>query len=105
MRMETPPASGHEEIEELRRQLDEADYALLRTIQKRLEICTRIAERKREGGIAVMQPDRIELVQRRAEVFGSENGISKPFLRQLYDTIIAEACRVQRTVIDGGDGD
>ncbi|MCF3961009.1 chorismate mutase family protein [Streptomyces fuscigenes] len=92
------PAAG---IEELRARLDRVDAQFLDRLRERIEICVQIAHHKRENDIPMMQPHRIGVVQERAARFGSENGIDQKFLRELYDLVIAETCRVEDLVIGG----
>jgi chorismate mutase-like protein len=88
-----------EDLERLRAQLDELDRVLLDTVRDRIRCCMRIAEVKRRHGVAMMQPHRIALVQRRAAAYAREHGIDAKFLGRLYDLIIDETCRVEDLVI------
>jgi chorismate mutase len=47
----------------------------------------------------MMQPHRIGIVQRRAEAYAIEHGISPEFLQALYDRIIEETCRIEDDII------
>lgn len=87
----------------LRHKLDEIDEGLLDTIGRRIACCTEIALVKRETNVPMMQPHRVGHVQRRAAAYGERNGIDTRFLRQLYDVIISETCRVEDLVIGGAD--
>jgi chorismate mutase len=93
------PADGR--LEELRSELDRIDEALLTAVKTRLQYCTAIARHKSMFDIPVMQADRVDIVQRRAAEFASNNGMDLRFVRLLYDLIIAEACRVENRVIAG----
>lgn len=91
-------------LERLRAELDAIDGRLLEDIRARIDVCVRIAEVKRRQSIPMMQPQRVGLVQARAEHFAHANGLSPEFLRRLYDVMIAETCRVEDAVI-GSDSD
>lgn len=91
-------------LERLRAELDAIDGRLLEDIRARIDVCVRIAEVKRRRNIPMMQPQRVGLVQARAERFARANGLSPDFLRKLYDVMIAETCRVEDDVI-GSTGD
>jgi chorismate mutase-like protein len=93
----TPTPTDH--LEALRARLDAVDVTLLNTLRDRIALCVEIAVHKREHGVPMMQPHRIGVVQRRAADFGLEHGIDLDFLRNLYDLIIAETCRVEDEVI------
>jgi 4-amino-4-deoxychorismate mutase len=92
-------ATVAEELEAMRAELDRIDERLLDTLRARLECCERIARHKREHGISMMQPHRIGIVQERAARYAEAHAMSAPFLRRLYDLVIAEACRLEDLVI------
>ncbi|MBB5803625.1 chorismate mutase [Saccharothrix ecbatanensis] len=87
------------QLEDLRAELDRIDFRFLDILRERIELCVRIAEHKREHGVPMMQPHRIGVVQRRAAEYGREHGVDVDFLRNLYDLVIAETCRVEDLVI------
>ncbi|MDH6281130.1 chorismate mutase family protein [Prescottella agglutinans] len=91
-------------LERLRAELDAIDGRLLEDIRARIDVCIRIGEVKRRQRIPMMQPQRVGLVQARAEQFAHENGLSPEFLSRLYDVMIAETCRIEDDVI-GSNGD
>ncbi|MBL3671467.1 chorismate mutase family protein [Streptomyces sp. M2CJ-2] len=88
-------------IEDLRAELDAIDRQFLEALRARIEKCVEIGHFKREHGVPMMQPQRIGVVQERAARYGAEHSISQEFLRDLYDLIIAETCRVEDVVIAG----
>lgn len=90
-------------LKALRSRLDHIDVRLLNTLRERIECCVEIAHFKREHGVPMMQPIRIGIVQQRAARYADDHGIDSNFLRQLYDLIIEETCRVEDLVIDGVD--
>lgn len=92
-------------LEALRAELDTIDKHLLDTLRARIECCIYIAQYKREHGIAMMQPHRINIVQERAARYAAEHGISTEFLRRLYDLIIAETCKVEDRIISAAPGE
>lgn len=87
-------------LQDLRNELSNLDGQLLDVVRRRIECCVRIAEMKRLHGIAMMQPGRIDVVHRRAESYGRNHGVSTDFLRDLYNLIITETCRVEDQIID-----
>jgi 4-amino-4-deoxychorismate mutase len=90
---------GDLNLETLRAELDRIDVELLDKLRERIDCCVEIARFKRAQGVPMMQPGRIDIVQRRAAVYGEEYGIDQAFLRRLYELIIDEACRVENRVI------
>ncbi|WP_410514539.1 chorismate mutase family protein [Paenibacillus sp. BR2-3] len=91
--------SSEKGLEDLRAELDKIDEQLLDTVKSRIECCVRIALYKREHDIPMMQPHRINFVQERAARYAAANDISADFLRQFYELIISETCRVEDLVI------
>lgn len=98
--MRTQTTDPDDILSERRGELDELDKQLLNILRRRIDCCVRIAECKREHGVAMMQPGRVGAVHQRAEAFGREHGISTDFLRALYEVIITETCRVEDLIID-----
>ncbi|WP_033438627.1 chorismate mutase family protein [Saccharothrix sp. NRRL B-16314] len=94
-----PDSDADQRLEELRAELDRIDFRFLDVLRERIELCVRIAEHKREHGVPMMQPHRIGVVQQRAAEYGREHGVDGDFLRNLYDLVIAETCRVEDLVI------
>ncbi len=88
-------AGSMTDLEALRARLDAIDALLLEQLRDRIRCCLAIADYKSRHGVPMMQPQRIEVVQRRAARYGADNGIDGDFLRRLYDLIIAETCRVE----------
>jgi chorismate mutase-like protein len=95
------PDASAENLGSLRAHLDALDQVLLDTVRDRIRCCVRIAEVKRRHSVPMMQPQRIAIVQRRAEAYASEHGIHADFLQRLYDLIIDETCRIEDLVITG----
>ncbi len=89
------------DLEALRAELDYVDERLLAILRARIECCVRIAQHKRQYGIPMMQPHRIDAVQDRAARYAVEHNIDPAFLRQIYDLVIGETCRVENLVIGG----
>ncbi|MGN5240304.1 MULTISPECIES: chorismate mutase [unclassified Rhodococcus (in: high G+C Gram-positive bacteria)] len=89
-------------LEALRIELDRVDRALLDDVRDRLALCTRVAELKQRHDIAVLQPGRMQLVQRRARDYAERHGLSAEFVRELYDLLIGEACRVEDLIVADG---
>lgn len=87
------------ELEHLRAQLDGVDDELLDNVRARIEICTRIAVLKRRHDIPVMQPRRVGAVHEHARSYALDHDLSPQFLRELYDLLIAETCRVEDRIV------
>lgn len=87
-------------LENFRKELDAIDATLVDTLGRRLELCRRIAAYKREHGIPMMQPHRVELVKKRCAALGEQHGLDARFVIELYTLIIGEACRIEDDIID-----
>jgi chorismate mutase len=102
-REEQPTARRGQDSEQvlqaLRDELDGLDGILLETLRQRLDCCCRIGLHKRDHTIPMMQPHRIGVVQARAAAFAAAHGMSPSFLRELYELIIAETCRLEDEII------
>lgn len=91
----------HAEIlADMRRELDAMDDELVAVLTRRLHHCDRIAEIKREHGIPMMQPHRVELVKQRCSERAHKAGIDPQFVIDLYTRIIEETCRRETQIID-----
>ena len=89
-------------LEALRAELDRIDAEFLAALGARVDVCRSIAHYKREHGVPMMQPHRIGVVQQRAARFADANGLDLTFMRELYDLIIGETCRIENLIIGSG---
>ena len=87
-------------LEMLRAELDRIDVEFLASLGARVAVCRSIAHYKRDHGVPMMQPHRIGVVQQRAAQFADATGLDRTFMKQLYDLIIAETCRIEDLIID-----
>ena len=92
-------------LETLRADLDRIDAEFLGALGARVAVCRSIARYKREHGVPMMQPHRIGVVQQRAARFAEANGLDLTFMKQLYDLIIGETCRIEDLIIDADTSD
>ena len=88
-----------EHLQALRGQLNEVDEAIIDRLAQRMAICREVAKVKLEHGIAMMQLDRVDLVKERSARRGAELGLDAEFVREVYERIIREACRVEDEVM------
>lgn len=94
--------ADHATLEMLRADLDRIDAEFLAALGARVDVCRSIAYYKREHGVPMMQPHRIGVVQQRAARFAEATGLDQTFMKQLYDLIIGETCRIEDLIIDTG---
>jgi len=83
-----------------RERLESLDRRLTETVAARLEICAQVAQVKREHGIPMMQPDRVDFVKDAYAARGRELGVSEAFMRALATLLIEEACRLEDEIIE-----
>lgn len=91
--------ADHGTLETLRAELDRIDAEFLGALGARVEVCRSIAHYKREHAVPMMQPHRIGVVQQRAARFAEANDLDPTFMKQLYDLIISETCRIEDLII------
>ena len=87
-------------LQNLREELDSIDDHLIETLGQRFTLCRRIAERKAALDIPMMQPARIEKAKARAAAGALKYGLSESFMQELYQLIIAEACRIETDLME-----
>jgi chorismate mutase len=98
-----PDPKGAEQIENLeglRRQIDQWDEELLRTLGNRMKISEKIGKYKKEQNITILQPNRWnELLEDRLAK-GLKLGLSEEFIIQLFKGIHQESINFQTSVMN-----
>ena len=89
------------ELEGFRGEIDAVVCPIVEALAKRCEICQRVANFKKQHGIAMMQPERVEAVKQRRRELGMQYGLDGDFMVALYSVIIQETCRMEDEIIDG----
>lgn len=92
--------NADEALAGFRQEIDTLDEQLIDALSRRLALCSRVAELKREHGIPMMQPHRVDEVKRRCARLGAHKGLAEPFVYELYSLIIDHACRLEDEIID-----
>ncbi|HEX3519632.1 MAG TPA: chorismate mutase [Solirubrobacteraceae bacterium] len=87
-------------LEPFRRRLDELDEEIVRLLGERFQICREVAEHKREHGIAMMQPGRVQEVRERYLSRGAERELPADFTAELFDLLIGATCKMEDELID-----
>lgn len=91
------------DLSDIRQRIDRLDDEIIERIGARFRLVLEVAERKKTGAIPVMQPGRVEAVKARCRQRGEPLGLNGTFIDQLYDLIIAEACRMEYACIGEDD--
>ena len=89
-----------EDLSTFRKALDAIDAQLIELLGRRFDICRQVANYKRLNQVPMMQPERIQEVQRRNAELAKTHALNPEFVRDLYALIIAEACRLEDQIID-----
>jgi chorismate mutase len=87
-------------LEYFRKEIDAVDSEIVKALAKRFEICKRVAEFKKQQGIPMMQPARVEAVKQRRRELGMQYGLDGEFMVALYSLIIQETCRMEDEIIE-----
>ncbi|AFZ59104.1 chorismate mutase [Anabaena cylindrica FACHB-243] len=87
-------------LEGFRQEIDDVDSQIVEALAKRFEIAKRVADFKKQQGIPMMQPDRVEAVKQRRRELGTQHGLDGEFMVALYSLIIQETCRVEDEIIE-----
>jgi len=82
-----------------RREIDALDNRILAALGRRLEICKAVASHKKECGIPMMQPNRVEEVKQRYVQLGHDYGLEDDFSIRIIDVILEESFRLENQII------
>jgi chorismate mutase len=86
-------------LDPYRRRLDEIDEAIARLLGERFQVCREVAFHKREHGIPMMQPERVQEVRARYLARGAECDLPLDFTAQLFKLLIAATCKLEDEII------
>ncbi len=93
--MSHPAPDATSGLDPFRRRLDVLDDDIARLLGERFDICRDVAAYKSEHEIPMMQPDRVEIVRNRYLQRGAAANLPEPFVRALFDLLIASTCRLE----------
>jgi chorismate mutase len=87
-------------LEPYRRRLDALDEEITRLLGERFAVCREIALHKREHGIPMMQPGRVEEVRARYLARGDELGLPADFTAALFELLIGATCKMEDELME-----
>ncbi|HEY2716878.1 MAG TPA: chorismate mutase [Solirubrobacterales bacterium] len=87
-------------LQPFRDRLDVIDEEVARLLGERFQICREVAVYKSEHEIAMMQPDRVEVVRRRYLDRGAAVELPADFTANLFELLIAATCRAEDELMD-----
>lgn len=82
-------------LQKLRADIAHEDAQIVAHLARRLELVLDVANLKNSSAMPVMQPAQVASVLSRVELLADESGLSAPFVLRIYESIIAEACRLE----------
>lgn len=82
-------------MEPYRNELEQIDIKLIHDLAERFRITGRIGEYKKLHNLAILQPDRYNVISEKLVTEGDANGLDREFIRLLFETIHAESARCQ----------
>lgn len=81
------------EIENLREQINNLDKELIKTLEKRFEVCREIGKIKNQKGFGIEDKSREEeIIKHKLEM----SSLSNDFVKRLFETIMEESKRIQK---------
>jgi|688.fasta_scaffold527047_2 chorismate mutase-like protein len=83
----------------LRAKIDLLDIEIVSLIANRITICRDVAQYKKKHNIPMMQPNRVNQVIEKCVQLGTQLNLSSTFIQNIYNEIIAEACKVEDELI------
>lgn len=86
-------------LDELRKEVDEADALLIQAFEKRMNACRKIGEYKAQNGLEILNRDRETTVIKKAEERTSDE--MKPYISRVYETLMEVSRDYQKTIIEG----
>ena len=92
--------STTEDIQILRKQIDELDNDLMSLLAKRMRVCREIGQYKKEHNMTVLQANRYNEILEKRGAQGVLCGMSADFIAQIFEGIHEESVRQQLEIIN-----
>ena len=89
-----------ENLNELRRQIDECDNELMDILAKRMRVCREIGTFKKEHNMTILQTGRYNEILDKRGAQGSLCGMDPDFIKQVFELIHEESVRQQMEIIN-----
>lgn len=89
-----------ENIQILRKQIDELDDKLLELLSQRFRVCREIGQYKKEHGLTVLQTDRYNEILDKRGAQGVLCGMGEEFVKTVFEAIHGESVRQQLEIIN-----
>ena len=89
-----------ENLNELRRQIDECDNNLMEILSKRMRVCREIGTFKKEHNMTILQTGRYNEILDKRGAQGCLCGMDASFIKQVFELIHEESVRQQMEIIN-----
>jgi chorismate mutase len=90
----------HNQLEQLRRQIDRLDDELLQLLHHRMKISEQIGNYKKEHEITILQTERWNQILARVSRNAANTGLSEEFIKNYFDAIHLESIKHQDAVMN-----
>jgi len=84
----------------LRDRIDAIDDRIIDLLAERVRLAHEVAACKREHGIPVRLPDRIQAVMERCTGAAAARGLDARYVGELWTLIVEETCRTEERLLD-----
>ena len=89
------PSRNPAKLNGYRKRIDIMDEKILSLLKKRLDLCVKIAEFKKNNGMAIKQPEREREALKKAASKGQLKNMEKAFVESLFRLIYRESRTIQ----------
>lgn len=84
----------------LRDEINDVDNSIINSLSRRMEMSKEIAKIKQEENLAVFQPQRWQEILTNISLKGEKQGLSKDFVKEIYEIIHQESIKIQNLIIN-----
>jgi len=82
-------------LNDLRKQIDDIDAAIIELLAQRMEVCRDVATLKSQANTAVIQPQRVREVLTSRRQWAIDNDVDPDFAEQLFRILLSETHRIE----------
>ena len=85
-------------LEQYRNEIDEIDKELVKLFEKRMDVCKKVGEYKKEHGLKIFVPEREQaIVEKRTGQ--TQNPVYRPYVAEFFEGLMQISRRLQKTVL------
>ena len=86
----------YDEIEDIRKKIDDADFQLIDILAKRKKLSETIGKKKKSKKVSIFQPERWNAIAETRILAGKKHNLSEEFILKLFSKIHQESIGIQR---------